>query len=70
MCPSEAARCLDPERWRDLMPVVREAAGRLQARGEVEVTRRGEPADPLAPGGPIRIRRVAAQPETRRTAGE
>ncbi len=52
------------------MPVVREAAGRLQARGEVEVTRRGEPADPLAPGGPIRIRQVAAQPEIRRTAGE
>ena len=55
ICPSEAARALAPDDWRPLMPVVREAAARLRADGRLEVTRRGEAVDPLAPGGPIRL---------------
>ena len=33
ICPSEAARAVDPEGWRELMPAARAAAGRLAAAG-------------------------------------
>ena len=58
ICPSEAARAVDPEGWRELMPAARAAAGRLAAAGEVEVTQRGEVVD-LTAGvrGPVRVRR-------------
>jgi hypothetical protein len=55
ICPSEAARRLDPEAWRALMPAVREAAASLQAQGLIAVTQRGRPVDPLAAKGPIRL---------------
>jgi len=55
ICPSKAARAVDEEAWRDLMEDVRRAAGRLLARGEIEVTRGGEPVEPWDPGGPIRL---------------
>lgn len=56
-CPSEVARALDPEAdaWRDLMPAVRRVAGALVREGRLVVTRRGEPVDPEAGGGPIRL---------------
>jgi hypothetical protein len=57
ICPSDAARALDPEGWRDLMPVARSAAGRLAAAGEVEVTQGGEVVDVATARGPVRIRR-------------
>jgi uncharacterized protein DUF3253 len=57
ICPSEAARAVDPEGWRDLMPAAREAAGRLAAAGDVEVTQRGEVVDVATARGPVRIRR-------------
>jgi hypothetical protein len=57
ICPSEAARSLDPEGWRELMPAARAAAGRLAAAGEVEVTQRGEVVDVATARGPVRIRR-------------
>ena len=41
ICPSEAARRVDPEEWRELMPAARAAAGRLAAAGQVEVTQGG-----------------------------
>ena len=56
ICPSEAARAVDPEGWRDLVPQVRAVAGRLAARGEVEVTQRGEVVDLAAARGPVRLR--------------
>lgn len=57
ICPSDAARSVDPEGWRDLMPAAREAAGRLAAAGAVQVTQRGEVVDVGTARGPVRIRR-------------
>ncbi|NEM06784.1 DUF3253 domain-containing protein [Geodermatophilus normandii] len=59
ICPSEAARAVDPEGWRDLMPQARAAAGRLAERGEVEVTQRGAVVDLATARGPVRVRRVS-----------
>lgn len=58
ICPSEAARAVDPEGWRELMPAAREAAGRLAAAGQVEVTQRGEVVDVATARGPVRVRRL------------
>ena len=58
ICPSEAARAVDPEGWRELMPAARAAAGRLAVAGEVEVTQRGEVVDVATARGPVRIRRL------------
>ncbi len=57
ICPSEAARAVDPEGWRELMPAARAAARRLAAAGEVEVTQRGEVVDVATARGPVRVRR-------------
>jgi len=57
ICPSEAARSVDPEGWRDLMPAAREAAGRLAAAGSVEVMQGGEVVDVRSARGPVRVRR-------------
>ena len=58
ICPSEAARAVDPEGWRELMPAARDAACRLAAAGGVEVTQRGEVVDVATARGPVRIRRA------------
>ena len=58
ICPSEAARRVDPEAWRDLMEPARMAARRLVARGEVQVVQGGQVVDPSTAKGPIRIRRA------------
>ena len=58
ICPSEAARRIDPEGWRDLMEPARMAARRLVDRGEVEIVQGGRVVDPSTAKGPIRIRRV------------
>lgn len=58
ICPSEAARAVDSDSWRDLMEPARRAARRLVGAGEVEVTQGGKVVDPSAAQGPIRIRRV------------
>lgn len=58
ICPSEAARAVDPDGWRELMPAARAAAGRLAAAGDVEVTQRGEVVDVATARGPVRIRRT------------
>jgi hypothetical protein len=57
ICPSEAARQVGAEEWRDLMPAARAAAGRLAAAGAVEVTQGGEVVDVATARGPVRIRR-------------
>ena len=59
ICPSEAARAVDPASWRDLMPASRAAAGRLAAAGAVEVTQRGQVVDVGTVRGPVRVRRCA-----------
>jgi hypothetical protein len=58
ICPSEAARAVDPEGWQALMEPARAAARRLVAAGEVEITQGGRVVDPSTCKGPIRIRRV------------
>ncbi len=57
ICPSDAARAVDPDGWRDLMPAARDAAGRLAARGEVQVTQRSTVVDVATARGPVRVRR-------------
>jgi hypothetical protein len=55
ICPSEVARSAGDERWRELMAPVRAVAARLAGRGEIVVTQRGRPVDPLEARGPIRL---------------
>ena len=57
ICPSEAARAVDPDGWRELMPRARAAAGRLATVGQAEVTQGGEVVDVATARGPVRIRR-------------
>jgi Protein of unknown function (DUF3253) len=57
ICPSEAARAVDPEGWRGLMPAARAAAGRLAANGVVEVAQGGAVVDVDTAHGPVRVRR-------------
>jgi hypothetical protein len=56
ICPSEAARVVGADGWRDLMEPARRAARRLVAAGSVEVTQGGRVVDPSTAKGPIRIR--------------
>lgn len=56
-CPSDAARAVGGEHWRDRMDDARAVARDLARKGEVEITQRGEVLDPDADWrGPIRIR--------------
>ncbi len=57
VCPSEAARAVDPEGWRELMEPARAAARRLVAAGQAEITQGGVVIDPSKAKGPIRVRR-------------
>ena len=56
ICPSDAARAVAGDRFRPLMQTTRKAAARLVDEGRIEVTQRGEPVDPRAARGPIRLR--------------
>jgi uncharacterized protein DUF3253 len=59
ICPSDAARVVgEADGWRSLMEPARQAAGRLVAAGEVEITQGGIAVDLTTAKGPIRIRRV------------
>lgn len=58
ICPSEVARDLGGDvDFRPLMPLVRDAARAMVARGELEVTQSGEVVDLDSARGPIRLRR-------------
>ncbi len=57
ICPSDAARAVGGDTWRDLMDEARDAARTLAKAGDVEITQGGEVVDPDADWrGPIRIR--------------
>ena len=56
ICPSEAARALDPDGWRTRMDAVRDVAFAMADRGELEVTQGGEVVDGRTARGPIRLR--------------
>lgn len=46
ICPSQAARALDAENWRRLLPHVRARAIALARAGRLVVLRKGKPVDP------------------------
>jgi uncharacterized protein DUF3253 len=57
ICPSDAARAVGGERWRDLMNDARDAARELARDGAVVITQGDDVLDPDATWrGPIRIR--------------
>ena len=56
ICPSDAARAVGDEDWRELMEPARQAARRLVADQRVVITQGGEVVDPATATGPIRIR--------------
>ncbi|KUI13110.1 S-adenosylmethionine tRNA ribosyltransferase [Mycobacterium sp. GA-1285] len=57
ICPSDAARAVGGDDWRELMDDARETARDLARNGEVEITQKGQVLDPNAAWrGPIRIR--------------
>ncbi|MEM7325255.1 MAG: DUF2256 and DUF3253 domain-containing protein [Actinomycetota bacterium] len=62
ICPSEAARRVDTEQWRQLMPQARSAARRLVASGSVVITQRGRKIEPSTATGPIRIQLALPMP--------
>jgi dihydropteroate synthase len=57
ICPSDAARVVGGDDWRDLMDEARDVARTLAKDGDVVITQGGESLDPDAKWrGPIRIR--------------
>lgn len=63
ICPSDAARAVGGDRWRNLVPVARDAARDLAVAGTVVVTQRGSELDPAGSWkGPVRIRWVEGGP--------
>lgn len=63
ICPSDAARVVGGEDWRDLMPLAREVAGALADCGEAVVMQKGAPGRVEDAAGPVRI---GAGPQLRR----
>ncbi len=56
-CPSDAARAIGGENWRELMAEARGIARELAKAGCVQITQRGNVVDPdNAWRGPVRIR--------------
>jgi len=55
ICPSEAARRVDPDNWRELMGPCRSAACRLWHRGRLSILKRGKPIHPDYCKGAIRL---------------
>lgn len=70
ICPSEAARRVDPDGWQDLMEPARRAARRLVAGGRLEVLQQGRVVDPSRARGPIRLRRTRSVGWGRRSERE
>jgi hypothetical protein len=57
ICPSDAARAVGGENWRQLTAQSRTIAVTLAVKGEVQILQRGAVVDPGQPvRGPIRIR--------------
>ncbi|MBF2036899.1 MAG: DUF3253 domain-containing protein [Leptolyngbyaceae cyanobacterium T60_A2020_046] len=65
LCPSEVARALDAESWRDLMPRVGTAGLNLAESGDIVVMQRGRRVDPRQVKGPIRYRLNRESPPPR-----
>jgi hypothetical protein len=69
ICPSEAARAVAPDGWRELMPAARAAAGRLAAQGTIEVTQGGAVVDVATARGPVRLRKAPSRGSPRACEG-
>lgn len=61
ICPSEVARILWPDDWRDHMEEVRQVAIDLQAAGKIVICQKGVPVTDLQFKGPIRLRTTFVQ---------
>ena len=55
ICPSEVARALWPDDWREHMEAVRIEAQRLVEDHRLRITQKGEPVDINTVRGPIRL---------------
>lgn len=55
ICPSEAARVVGGDNWRDLMDLSREVAGELATAGVVVITQKGKEIDLDSVSGPVRL---------------
>ena len=69
ICPSEAARRVQPEAWRDLMPMVHETAGELVLQGILQATQRGKTVNLAEARGPYRLIYISAESFTRTQDG-
>ena len=56
ICPSEAARVVDPENWKPLMELTRRAARRLALRECIQITQGKRCVSSLNFKGPIRLK--------------
>lgn len=57
ICPSDAARAIGGNSWRELTAQSRTIAFALARAGDIQITQRGNVIDPYRPPrGPIRIR--------------
>jgi hypothetical protein len=56
ICPSEAARLVRPEDWREWQEPSRQAARRLVAAGKLDFLQKGRVVDPTTAKGPVRLR--------------
>ncbi len=56
ICPSEVARMLWPDEWRNHMEEVRLAAFALRDEGKVQISQKGREVTDHKVKGPIRIR--------------
>lgn len=57
ICPSDAARVVGGESWRDLMDTAREVAAELSDDGLIAVRQRGADVDIATAVGPVRLAR-------------
>lgn len=68
ICPSEAARRIAPDAWREAMPTVHEAARALVAEGRVVITQGREVIVPTDVVGAYRIRLADSGDQARANA--
>lgn len=62
ICPSEAAKRVHPDEWRELVEPARAAARRLVAREIAVITQGGREVDPSTARGPIRVGLAGPRP--------
>ncbi|UQU65810.1 DUF3253 domain-containing protein [Couchioplanes caeruleus] len=55
ICPSDAARAVGGEEWRDVMDAARDVAAELARDGVITVRQRGAEVDIAAAVGPVRL---------------